>query len=103
MGMFKINGKEYKSKTFDFNLMCDLEDAGLSMEDIAAKPMSMIRKYFAMCAGKSVDYAGKQIQEHIVNGGTLDDFVTVMQEEIKNSDFFQKANQTKETETVEET
>ena len=31
MKRFKINGKEYVAKSFDFNLICDLEDMGVSI------------------------------------------------------------------------
>ena len=42
MKTFEINGKEYSGKPFDFNLVCDLEDMGVSVESMEEKPMSMV-------------------------------------------------------------
>lgn len=51
MKNFTINRKVYKAKEFDFNLVCDLEDEGISLEVMQDKPMSMMRAYFGICAG----------------------------------------------------
>lgn len=48
MNTFTVNGTEYKAKPFDFNLVCDLEDMGISLEEAGRKPMSMVRAYFGM-------------------------------------------------------
>lgn len=88
MKTFEINGKEYSGKPFDFNLVCDLEDMGVSVESMEEKPMSMVRGYIALCMGKRRTDAGLEIQEHILNGGTMDDATKVMQEEMEQSDFF---------------
>lgn len=68
MKTFEINGKEYSGKPFDFNLVCDLEDMGVSVESMEEKPMSMVRGYIALCMGKRRADAGLEIQEHIPNG-----------------------------------
>ena len=41
---FTVNGKTYKAKPFDFNMVCDLEDMGISMQDASNKPMGNSRK-----------------------------------------------------------
>ena len=46
---FTINGQKYRAKEFDFNTVCDLEDNGVSLQDMTKKPMSMARAYFALC------------------------------------------------------
>ena len=46
MKTFKVNEKEYVAKPFDFNLICDLEDMGISLQDAGRKPMGMIRASF---------------------------------------------------------
>ena len=48
MKNFTINRKVYKAKEFDFNLVCDLEDEGISLEAMQDKPMSMMRAYFGI-------------------------------------------------------
>lgn len=98
MKTFTVNGKEYKAKAFDFNLVCDLEDMGISIEDMGKKPMAVVRAYFALCAGKGKEFAGKEMEAHIINGGSFDDVVSAMSEEMEKSDFFRTLQQTSETE-----
>ena len=71
MKTFVINGKTYVAKEFDFALVCDLEDLGISMEDIESKPMSFVRAYFMFCSGLNKNDAAKEIQEHMISGGNL--------------------------------
>lgn len=98
MRTFTVNGKEYKAKAFDFNMICDLEDMGISMEGAASKPMSLARAYFGLCTGKGREYAGKELEEHITSGGTLEDVMNVMSVEMESSDFFRALNKTAEEE-----
>ena len=99
--LFNLNGKSYKAKEFDFNLLCDLEEQGLSLEDIDKKPMSLIRTYLSFCGGISKEQAGKEIESHLENGGKFDDVVEVMSEQMNNSGFFRSLQQTGETEDAE--
>ena len=94
---FVVNNKRYVAKPFDFNMLCDLEDMGVSMEQAQNKPMSMVRAYFGICAGRGKDYAGKEMQEHLLNGGSFDVIVEAMSEEMSNSDFFQSLSKKAET------
>ena len=94
--LFNVNGKSYKAKEFDFNLLCDLEDQGLSLEDIDKKPMSLIRTYLAFCGGITKEQAGKEIEAHIGNGGKFNDVVEAMSEQMNNSGFFRSLQQTDE-------
>lgn len=103
MNTFTINGKEYKAKPFDFNLVCDLEDMGISLEQAGNKPMSMVRAYFGLCAGKGKEFAGKEMEAHIIGGGTFDNIMTAMSDEMEKSDFFQALNKTEETDVTEDT
>lgn len=99
MKTFVINGEEYGAKAFDFNLMCDFEDIGVSLETIAEKPMKMVRAYFALCSGRNERSAGKEIEQHILSGGSFEEIINVINEEMDKSDFFRKLSQTAETET----
>lgn len=101
MNTFTVNGTEYKAKPFDFNLVCDLEDMGISLEEAGKKPMSMVRAYFGLCVGKGKEYAGKELEAHIIGGGKLDDIMTAMSNEMEKSDFFRNLGKTTETETAE--
>lgn len=99
MKTFVINGEEYRAKAFDFNLMCDFEDIGVPLETIATKPMKMVRAYFALCSGKDERNAGREIEQHILTGGSFEEIINVINEEMDKSDFFRKLSQTEETET----
>ena len=94
--LFNVNGKSYRAKEFDFNLLCDLEDQGLSLEDIDRKPMSLIRTYLAFCGNLSKEQAGKEIEAHLENGGKFNDVVEAMSEQMSNSGFFRSLQQANE-------
>lgn len=97
MKTFKINNKIYSPVPFDFNFICDLEDMGVSLERAGEKPMSMLRAYFAKCTGRGTEFAGKEMEAHMINGGSLKDIMDVMAEEMKKSDFFRSLRQSQET------
>lgn len=104
--LFNVNGKSYKAREFDFNLLCDLEEQGLSLEDIDKKPMSLIRTYLAFCADITKEQAGREIEAHLENGGKFNDVVEAMSAQMSNSGFFrslqQKDESTENTETSAE-
>lgn len=99
MNTFIVNGTEYKAKPFDFNLVCDLEDMGISLEEAGRKPMSMVRAYLGLCTGKGKEYAGKELEAHITGGGKFDEIMTAMSDEMEKSDFFRNLSKTTEADT----
>ena len=99
--MFTINSKRYIAKEIDFNALCDLEDEGLSLSDIQNKPMSAVRAYFTICFGGDKEAAGKEIENHIIGGGSLEELSSVFLEEFQKSDFFRALTQNKNEETQE--
>lgn len=101
MRTFKVNNKEYKAKPFDFNLVCDLEDMGVSMEEMGQKSMSTVRGYFGLCAGLGRESAGAELQAHIVGGGDFSELLEAMSAEMNNSDFFRSLSERAETENAE--
>lgn len=86
--LLKINGRSYKAAEFDVNFMCELEDNGIGLEEIDKKMFKMIRMYVALSMGADVITAGKEITEHLRNGGSLEDISDVMSEMMQDSDFF---------------
>lgn len=96
--IFEINGKPYKAHKVDFNLVCNLDDMGIAIDSLGSKQMSTIRAYFAICSGMSLEEAGIEIQEHIINDGTLDELITCFLKEVEESDFFRKLAQNSEKE-----
>lgn len=98
---FTVNGKRYVAKPFDFNTVCDLEDNGVSLQEMQSKPMSMVRAYFALCFSGDKEAAGKEIQAHIIAGGDFADLYKVMGEEMSESDFFQALSKKEKEEDQE--
>ena len=92
MRTFELNGITYTAKPFSFNMICDLEDIGVSLEDAVKKPTALFRIYIALCTGKTLEEAGNLVEEHVINGGDITDAMKVMTEELNNSDFFQSLN-----------
>lgn len=101
MTEFTINKKSYTAAPFDFNLICNLEDMGISLEKIADKPMAMLKAYFALSAKESLEFAGKEIESHIINGGSFDEICNAMNKEIEESDFFQNLSKKSAEEITE--
>lgn len=103
MKTFEVNGKQYKGKEFDFNLVCDLEDMGVTLEDMQKKNLSLIRGYFGLCAGLDRDEAGAELQAHLVSGKKFESLNEAMSDAMEKSDFFRALGKTAETEdaTVE--
>jgi hypothetical protein len=101
MNTFTVNNKEYNAKPFDFNMICDMEDLGISMEQMTNKPLSMVRAYFSFHIAGGKEVAGKEIEQHIINGGDFNDIIEAMSKEMENSDFFQALSKTAAEETTE--
>lgn len=90
MNTFTINGKKYTAPKFDFNTVCYFEEAGISLAEGRKKPSALIRAYFAILFDGDKEEAGKELEAHMVNGGTFDEMMTAMTKEMNESDFFQK-------------
>lgn len=88
MRTFSINGRLYRAVPFTFNTLADLEDMGISVADMSKKPMATIRAYFALCAGGDAEFAGNELQAHMLNGGDLTSVSEAMAAEMSDSDFF---------------
>lgn len=103
MKSFTVNGVKYTAKEFSYNVICDLEEMGVQLSDFGTKPMSMVRAYLSICAGKDADFAGKEIEEHIIKGGSLEDIMNAISDAMDKSGFFQALNSRTESNTTEGT
>lgn len=88
MNIIKVNGKEYKTAGITFNTVCELEDNGITLADMAKKQTSFIRAYFAICANISVEEAGKELEQHIIGGGNFNEIIETIAKEVEESGFF---------------
>lgn len=104
MNIIKVNGKEYKSAGITFNTVCELEDNGIVLADMARKQTTFIRAYFAICANLTVEEAGKELEQHLINGGNFNEIIETVSKEVSESDFFRALTKTVEAEapTVQE-
>lgn len=103
MKTFDLNGTKVIAREFDFNLICDLEDFGITLGDIAKKNLSLIRAYVAICLGSDLSYAGQLLEEMVKNGKNFDGITKVMAEMIDDSDFFQNLGKTEEQKAAKST
>lgn len=103
MKQFTLNGNTYPAKDMGVNMICDLEDMGISLGDMQNKSFSFIRAYVSMCMNESVEKAGREIELHLINKGKLEDIMEVIKSAMEESDFFRalKQNEDEETSTSE--
>lgn len=86
--MIEINGKEYEEKEFDFAALAKLEECGCSFEDLVEieKPMALVIGLVAWILDCKKKKAIKEINEHIMNGGSLAKLYNII-DSAKDSDF----------------
>jgi len=99
---FVLNGNTYPVKDMGVNMLCDFEEMDISMGDMQKKSMSFIRAYIAMCMKETPEKAGREIELHLVNGGTLDEIMEVIKTAMEESDFFQALQKDKGEEATED-
>lgn len=89
--MITINGKTYQEAELTFNAICELETAGINIMDIRKGGLGILRAYLALCMGSigAIDLAGEEIQNHIINGGKIDDLGKAFSKSVEESGFFQ--------------
>lgn len=103
MKNFIINEKNYVAKTFDFNLVCDLEDRGVDItKALTGSVLPLCRAYLSVCGNISPEVAGNEIQAHIINGGTIEDLAGIISDEVGKSDFFRHLTKNENKEVTED-
>ena len=100
-----INGKTYKPVDLDFNAICDLEDLGISLQDIQNKNLSLIRAFLMMSGNMTKEEAGAEIQAHLASGGNFESLAEPLGKAFEESGFFQalKASEDAKTQPVTKT
>lgn len=92
MKTITINNKEYNIKKIDFNALCELEDLGFAVGEVKSKTFKTLRALVAFVAECDVEKASEIIEQHLKNGGKVDDF-TPLFTMISESDFFRNISQ----------
>ena len=94
-----VNGKTYQAKEVDFNFICRLELDGIEFSKIDKKYMNLIKSYVAYCMDADTEDAGKEIEQHLINGGSFNDFNDIIAQKMEDSDFFRSMGQKKTEES----
>ena len=85
---FTVNGQTYAAKPFTFKMMVDLNKLGIPLAKIGNMDVALLNAYFSICAGVDEDEAAELIEQHIINGGSLNEISEVVSKEMDESDFF---------------
>lgn len=108
MENFKINNRVYEAKEITFRFVNNLEKNGISVENMTG--FAATTCYIAWCMNVPFNVAEELINQHVINGGKISDFVNVYVKMIEKSDFFRALmgtetdpEQTTETETDQNT
>ena len=96
-----INGKTFAVKKIDFAALVALEDVGLTPA-IFAEPQKhsfrLISSLVAYTEDITAEEANAEIENHLLNGGTFDDFTPLI-ESLEKSDFFTRLAQRAKTQS----
>lgn len=90
MGIIKINGKEYKIKEINFGALRELEKVGFNintLKNLTENYWGALSSLVAFTIDDKQEVADKEIESHIANGGSIDDFAPLF-DSITDSDFF---------------
>ena len=100
---FTINNVTYTAKPFNFYMVTLLDKKGFKLSEIDKYETSLICEYFAICANLDTEDAAGEIEQHMINGGSIEEVANAMAKEPNDSDFFRamannaKANKGEET------
>lgn len=95
--MMTVNGKSYTIPEITFNTMCDLETNGVSLEKIGQKPLATIRGFLCVAMGQTLETAGRELEEHLKNGGSFEEIIGAISQAINDSGFFKALATNKKT------
>lgn len=82
-----INGHEYTVPAMDFKSMCKLEKMGINLSEMGNMPMTVMAGFMALAMNASLDEAMDEIQNHIADGGVIDDIATPFNKALEESGF----------------
>lgn len=89
MNKIIINEKEYEIPEINFSAVRRLEKLGVDFESAQEQPFSFISSLVALTIKSNNDVADNEIEQHLDKGGSINDFMPLM-EAVANSSFFQK-------------
>lgn len=90
-----INGKKYDTPTLNFGAMCTLEAWGLSIGDLSSRPLGFLAGFVGLTIGEDLTGGQAAIDEHLENGGNLDDLTDALNKAVEQSGFFKQLEEEK--------
>lgn len=95
----KINNTEYTTPVLNFSNVCKLENWGIAVDNMGARPLGLLAGFTALAVGgKSLEDGEAAVDAHIAGGGNLSDIAAALNEAIESSGFFKAtAEQTAKT------
>lgn len=88
-----INDKHYTLPELNFNTMCQLEDMGIALTEMDKKVLTTVRGFLALAMDGDFEKAGKELQLHLDNGGSMNHLLQEINKAVEESGFFQAMNQ----------
>lgn len=92
----KINGTEYTTPALTFANLCKLEDWGLTVSDMAKRPLGFLAAFVALAIDGDLETGKAAIEAHIQSGGSIDAISDELSKAVDDSGFFKGANQAEE-------
>ncbi len=86
----QINGNTFTVPEMDFNGICELAELGIDIMNITSLRKNTIvatRSIVAWIAQVDIETAGDMIQQHIINGGSLEEIINVFAQALETSNF----------------
>jgi len=86
MSKFTVNGKTYFTKELTFEYLVALDKNDIKVTNVTG--IAAVNCFFMYCSGLSEEEASKEITNHVINGGKLDDIIEAYSEALNESGFF---------------
>jgi hypothetical protein len=90
----KINGVNYGIPTIGFKAVKQLSQYGVSLFDLDFKRdfLSIISAFAGLATGLNSDDVDDLIEQHLLGGGTMEEWVDEILKAVENSPFLQSMN-----------
>lgn len=92
----KIGEEKIEAKDFEYDLILDLEDAGITIAEMMKKPMKLLRAYISVCSGKSLNETSELIKN---NPKCIVAAIETMNAKMDEATFFREMFEGEEEET----
>lgn len=89
-----INGKSFEPARLSFSAMRKMEKAGLTVSNMADRPLQFITLYAALSMDVDEDAAAAELDKHLEGGGDLNEISEALNHAVEDSGFFKTGTET---------